>query len=1068
MQKSFLKYLLAAGVAAFALTLGTPAFAQGITSSAINGFVADQQGTPLAGATVTVVHEPSGTRAATVSRNNGQFNFSGLRVGGPYTVTVAVTGHRSETRRDVYVDVGSSQELSFALTSEVVQMEAFTVQAERDVTFGAGKIGTGISLDAAQVLNVATVRNNIQDIARLDSRITIMSLDQGGQMSVQGQNLRYNSFLIDGVQAIDPFGLNGNGFSSLRSPIPLEAIESLDISLTPYDVRRGGFTGGMVNAVIRSGTNEFHGGFTYQFTNEKMRAPNPVNHLHEVFDEKTYTYTFNGPIVKNKLFFALTYEDFKRTASPPAANFIPDATQLTQIVDRAKSFGYDAGTLTAVNQSKQKTTLAKIDWNISDKHRLSLTYRRNYGQEPSWSSSNYTGTTDTSLSNYWFAQPRNTDSYTAQLFSRWTPDFSTEATFSYTKYDGSPKNMGTPFPQVRVQGVTGVRLDTGATTNGSVYLGTERSRHLNYITTKETNGNIVGTYSIGDHTLTFGGGADTTKYLNKYVQDINGTYAFSSVANWLAGTPISQYILAKPFTGYTVEDAFARWKYVAYEAFLQDKWKPSSQLTILAGVRVDIPYVPEKPPYNAAFESAFGIPNDTTNNGNYSIAPRVGFVYEPKFARKTQIRGGSGLFQGRNPAVWISNAYSNAGALGNVTTNSPAITFTPDVNNQPVPSGTPPNPNINVTDPKFKQPVVWKSNLAIDYSLPWGGWVATVEYNDIRTVKALNTLFLNYQVATSGPTTMPDGRIRYAGTITPTGTIGGVSYSSTSTTGRRRITTFADVYYITNTTKGASQGFTVSLTRPMKKNWAASISYTRSHATEVSPMTSSTASSNYNLRSVFNPNDDVASISNYNIKDRVVATFTYRADLFKNAPTTVSLVYEGRTGRPYSWVFRGDANGDGFSFNDALYVPSDASDTRVAWLNTAQRDSFFAYVNGTNLKNYVGQTVPRNTEVMPWVQTVDLKITQEIKLYKSVRTELFFNILNFANLIEDDWGILQEVDFAYRRALVGATYSATANSGRGQWTYVFDPAVTIDAVKTVANDHPVSRWQLQAGIRVKF
>jgi hypothetical protein len=1078
MQKSILQHLLAAGVAALAMTLGTSAFAQGITSSGMNGFVTDKQGAPMGGATVSAVHEPSGTHAGTTARSNGQYTLSGLRVGGPYTVTATATGHQAEIRHDVYLDLGSSQELNFSLTPEVVQMEAFNVQAERDVTFGAGKIGTGISLDSGQVASVPTVRNNIQDIATLDSRITIMSLDQGGQMSAQGQNLRYNSFLIDGVQAIDPFGLNGNGFSSLRSPIPLEAIESVDISLTPYDVRRAGFTGALVNAVVKSGTNEFHGSATTLYTGQNWRAKNPVNLLREVFKENTYTYTLGGPVIKDKLFFFLTYDEFMRASAPPAQNFVPNADQVARILTRAQALGYSPGSFNAISYSKQRTTLGKLDWNISDKHRLSLTYRRNHGQEPSISSSNFTGTTTTSFSNYWFQQPRNTESYTAQLFSQWTPDFRTDAFISYTTYDGSPKNNGTPFPSVQIQGVPGIRLDNGLAANGNVFLGTENSRQMNFITTKETNASISGEYSIGNHTLTVGGESDQTKYVNKFAQNIFGNYTFSNVTNWEGGSTISQYVLAKPFTGYSIADAFAFWKYTAYGAYIQDMWKPNSQFSLMAGVRLDYPYVPQKPPFSQAFQDAFGIRNDTTNSGNSTIGPRVGFTYEPGlFGRKTQLRGGIGLFQGKNPAVWISNAYSNAGALGNVTVNSPAVTFSPDVNNQPVPTGVPPAPNINITSPHFRQPSLWKGNLAIDHTLPWGGWIASVEYDQFKTQDALNTLFLNYQEATSGPATLPDGRIRYAGTITPTGTVNGVSYPSTNTAGRRRVTTFADVFYLANTQKGTGTSFTMALTRPLKHNWAASISYTRTHATEVSPMTSSTASSNYNLRAVFNPNEDVASLANYSIKDRIVATFTYEAELFKNAPTTVSVVYEGRTGRPYSWVFRGDANGDGFAFNDLLYMPYDSSDPKVRWTavagavptatDIAARDSFFAFAKGTNLQNFLGRTVPRNSEFMPWIQTVDLKITQEVPIWKKVRSELFFNVLNIANLFNDRWGILQEVDFAYRRGVVGATFDPVGNGGAGQWVYVFN-AANVDAVKTVANDQPVSRWQIQTGLRVRF
>lgn len=1102
MHKSFSK-LFTAAVAVVALFASTTvAFAQGITTGAIVGTALNPSGQPVAGATVTVVHEPSGTRASGVTRANGQYNVSGLRVGGPYTVTINADTYQETVRREIYVEQGSSVDVSATLAaSGVVQLEAFQVVTSRDTTFGAGKMGTGSTFNEAEVGNVSSVRRNIQDVAVLDSRMFLGSLDQGGQLSAQGQNFRFNSLLVDGVRSDDQFGLNSNGFSSLRGPVPIDGIQSLGVELNPYSGRYSGFTGALINTTIKSGTNEFEGKIYYEVSNENLRAKNPLTGVKESFDEKSYGIVISGPIIRNKLFFSYIYDNFERTTVPPQATFIPNgsisdaSTPLGQIYARAKALGYDAGSLgSGDNVSTQETHIGKIDWNISDKHRLALTYRRNYGVESIFP--NYTGATTTSLSGHWYTQNRNTDSYVAQLNSQWTPDFRTELTGSYTKYDGSPQNSATAFPMVTINGVAGTRAGSSTALSGSVVLGTENSRQLNKLNTEESQFKAIGEWSRGNHTFTFGAEDVSTDYVNAFVQNTNGVYTFSSVANWTAGTPPSAYTLAKPYAGASIDDAVARWTYENYALFVEDTWRPNSKLTLLYGLRFDYPYIGEAPPVATGFQSAFGIANNTTNSGNYTIAPRVGFSYEFATQRKTQLRGGVGLFQGKNPAVWLSNAYSNAGSVYtyNATTAELAgIVFNPDPATQTVPGSANPAPNINVTDGDFVQPRLWKSNIAIDHELPFGGITASVEYYFNLVDKSVNTVYLNYLEAG----TLPDGRIRYAGTATPTGTfqIAGITtlaqaqaafgtsavnssatsgsfspanpnsvvFNSASTAGRRRVSTFADVFYLTNTDKGQAWGTTFSLARPMKNKWGWSFSYTRGNATEVSPITSSTASSNYQNRAVFNPNEDVASISNTSIKDRIVASVTRQFEFIKKAPTTISLVYQGRTGHPYSWVFRGDANGDGFTFNDLLYVPTGPTDPKVTWGSTAERDAFFAFVETTSLSKYKGTHAPRNSETSPWLQTVDLKFTQALPIYKKVRAELYLNVINFANLLNDKWGIQEEVPFSYRRAVAGATYNATTNS----WAYTFNNT-TLNTVPTTVDDTPVSRWQVLAGMRIKF
>lgn len=1135
MQKSSFAKLFWTGVLTLCLAITSTVLGQGITTSAMSGFVTNKQGQPVAGATVTALHVPTGTRATAVSRSNGQYNMSGLRVGGPYTVSVDAKDLQAEPQRDVYLSLSENAEVNFQVDTEIVKLEAYSVTESKDTTFGAGKMGTGSSFNEEEMKNIASVRSNVQDIARLDSRLTLNSLDQGGNLSAQGQNFRFNSFLIDGVESNDPFGLNGNGFSSLRSPIPIDALQALSVELNPYDVRRAGFTGALLNAVTKSGTNEFHGNIKYEFSNQSLRAPNPnpasvTYNVKEPYTERTWNIGVNGPIIPDKLFFMFDYDDFRREATPPPTQFTysdgstPGSAQalMDSVITKAKSYGYDPGTVNVygasvdnrkTNISTQKTYVGKLDWNISDNQRLSLTYRRNDGSSPVFAG--FTTVFGQSFSNYWYQQPRITDSYTAQLNSQWTPDFRTEASYSYTAYDGSPANNGSPFPAVSVQGFTGIRGDTGQTiSTGSVNLGTEFSRQLNILKTKENQGKFTGEFSIGNHTIAAGGDVDILKYYNAFLQGYYGSYTFRTVADWLNGAP-SSYSAAIIPSG-NLNDAIAQWKYTAYGALIQDTWKPNAQLTVLAGLRLDYPYVPQKPQYNAAFAAGFGISNHTSNSGNYTLAPRVGFNYKLKTERKTEIRGGVGLFQGRNPAVWLSNSYSNAGKVFTVTQSVSSGNlgnnfFVPNVAAQPIPVGTLPVQYINVTDPKFRQPVIWKGNLAIDHELPFGGLNFTAEYNATKTEKALLVQFLNYETPSSGPSKLPDGRIHYGGNITPsasfaisgitslaaaqtalgtqnaitstngtthtTGTVqnaagfsgstGVISTPSSNTNGRRLVNGFGDVYRLTNTANGESSGVTLGLSRPMKNHWSAGVSWTHSNATEVNPMTSSTAGSLYNTRAIYNPNEDVASTSNTNTEDKIVATVTREFNFIKNAPTTVSVIYQGQTGRPYSWVFKGDANGDGFTDNDLFYMPKRTGDTAVRWASAAERDAFYAFADANGLGKYEGKVIPRNAVTNPWQNTIDLSITQEIPIYKRVRTQFFFQFVNLANLFNKKWGITEETPFSYKRRAAGTFFDATANGGAGQYVYTFN-ANTYDTIPVVSDDTQVSRWQAKMGINILF
>jgi len=726
MQKTTLKSILA-GIAALCLAFASTALGQGITTAGLNGIVTDGHGAPVAGATVAAVHEASGTRANAVTRSNGQFDLTGLRPGVTYNVTVSAAGFQPQTQKNVGVALGESSTVSFTLSTDVVVMEAVSVTDTRDTTFGAGKMGSGAMYDPQAISMVPSIRQDPQDIANNDPRFTLTLNTSTGefQLSAQGQNFRYNSFLIDGVQANDTFGLNGNGTASWFSLVPFDAMAAFTIDLQPYDIERTAFTGALLNAVVKSGTNEFTGSVSFRYSNQKLRAKHPITGIHEPFNQKDYVGTFGGPIIKDKLFFFLGYEDFKKQAPPPNVNFVPSAADLAKVIAAAKAYGYDPGSLTAPsNIFYGKTFVGKVDWNINEMHRASVTYRHNDSSEPAFAG--VSGATFTSLSNYWYQQKRLQAAWQTQLDSNWTPDLHTQFTAAWSKTDDSPINNGKPFPEVFVNGVTGTRLDTGATTtNGGIDLGTEFSRQLNKIFSSEIQGKFYADYTWGNHKIKVGGDTDKQQFTNKFAQAVNGSYTFNNVTTsgvtivgpdaFAAGTPVAGYTDASVFPGFTIDQAFSHYSFTDFGAAIQDTWRPNASFLTTFGLRFDDPYVPGKPAANQAFQNAFGFTNNTTGSGNYTVAPRFGFNYDlPKVGPlsrifgegRTQVRGGLGLFQGTNPQVWLSNSYSNTGALGRVgVTNSagiPGLVFNPNPATQPIPPGSPPVPVINVTDPKFR------------------------------------------------------------------------------------------------------------------------------------------------------------------------------------------------------------------------------------------------------------------------------------------------------------------------------------------------------------------------------
>ena len=1070
------------GALALVLTAATM-FAQGVTTSGLSGFVTDKSGKPIVGATVTVTYVAAGTRYTATTRSTGQYTVIGLIAGGPYKVTATAAGYPSAEKGDIYLELGATGSADIELTSDVVQLEAYKVSEKAgDTSFNPAAMGTGTSYTPKQISSISSIRRDLQDFENLDPRAVVNQQspsDPAYTFSVAGQNPRENALLVDGVSAADNFGLNSNGYAGLRNPVPLEWIQSATLQINPFDVVYSGFLGGVTDIALKDGTNDFHGSLYAIYTGTNFRGPDPVVGLlgkHEATQQHTTGATFGGPIIKDKLFFFVGYDAFRQIAAAPAQVFNPlynaaGQAEVSQVVSAleagytigGKTYTYNPGGLAAIAHTWEQNFVGKVDWNISDSQKFTFTFRHTIGDAPVFY--NYTGNTETSFQTSWYNSNRSDQSYTAQLNSDWSylvPNLHTEIEGTYKRYNGTATLDGPKLPALTIGGITGYNASNGSViTSGSLFTGTYWAYQDNNIYTWEQEEHAYGDYAVGNHTFKFGAQFDRTAYTDTFIPNIIGSYSFSSVANFLAAKPTTSTVETTA-SGYTLSSDVSHYYLLDVAPLIQDTWTPNSNLTVIGGVRMDYPYEPQNPIFSQTFYNAYGFSNSSTMNGNYTISPRVGFNYKFDTALPTQVRGGAGLFLGQNPVVWVENSFNNAGQL-NTITNGAASTAAP---------------SFDYTDPNFHWPSAWKENIAIDKTLPWLGLVATAEIDLTQVNKDVFYQETNpYALPASGPTVLPDGRLRFAGVSTPglASSIGSAfvqanapagyysSVTSSPTTLYQNHATGA-VYELTNTDKGGSQEYTVELTKPLKDNWTASIAYTYTHATQVDPFTSSVAGSGFAGQPYVNPNDNIAYKSNFAVPNKLVATLTRQFNFFKarHSTTSISAQYITQSGQPYSYVFKGNADGSGITGEDLFYVPTGPSDPKVEWLSATEETNFFNYLaSNPSLSKWSGQIAPRNSVTAPEQETVNLHVEQQLPIHGDIRVTLYADCFNFANLIDKNWGVVSNyVNSFATQTIAGTGYDPVTN----KYIYTFNPGTL--GTPTIYSDE--SRWQVQVGARIEF
>ncbi|MFN3597305.1 MAG: carboxypeptidase regulatory-like domain-containing protein [Rubricoccaceae bacterium] len=1097
-----------------AALLALPASAQVVTTAALSGVVNDQAGQPLPGANVVAVHEPTGTRYGVATRVDGRFNIQNMQVGGPYTITATFTGFRPDVRTGIVLALGSDLSLTFTLREDAAMIGEVEVVADANRTINPDRTGAQTQISRQQLESLPTINRSLSDFTRLNAQST-------GFNSFGGRNNLYNNISIDGSVFNNVFGLASEvGGQTRQQPVALDAIEQVQVSIAPYDVRQGSFTGAGINVVTRGGTNDYTGSVYSFLRNQNFVGERLDGTPSEVarFNERQSGLSVGGPILRNRAFFFVNGE--LRSRVDPGATFRPatspgetgpdvsrvlasDLETIRQtLIDR---YGYDPGTFGLFDLDNGGTNVtARFDANLSPQHRFSL--RLNYldsfrdvpvsnsglGQDGRQANSRripFSGV------NYAI----NNDVYSAigQLNSTFGTTWSNQFTLGYTalRDSRSSPSDNNPFPLVDV-------FDG----SGGVYtsFGYEPFTANNRLSTDifQLSNNLTGFF--GRNVVTVGTSNEFYAFSNGFTPNWYGAFRFRSVEDFLAhanasdrtapGVPQPTQFQIQYSAVPGVDVPLAEISAIQAGLYAQNEFRALDNLKLTLGLRMDVPIFTSDLPRNetvAGLTFANGERIDTSRlpRSTPLWSPRLGFNYDVLNNRQYQVRGGTGVFTGKIPFVWISNQASNNGVLfgetfvtGNGTAplcqpgtsvaagNCRQITLVQDRSALiPANPTTPATVLINATAENFKFPQVWRTNLGFDAQLPYG-FVAT--FDGIYTADINAVFHRNANLREPiGTFNGADNRPRFAGTAAANRINAGVT----------------NAIILDNT----NQGYQYSLTGELQKSFDAGLldgllarlAYTNAMAKDLTSSTSAIAATAFNNNQVFtSPNDPVLGFSVNDQRHRVLGIGSYNLRALGFARTTLSLIYDGGVGSNYSYTYTGDMNGDGISNNDLIFVPASrdqivinpaAGDTRTPDQIWQQLDAFIA--QDPYLSTRRGQYAERGAARSPWVNRVDLSFKQELGLPASVvgagsrapRLELSFDVVNAGNLLNSSWGLI-------RTPIRNQPIAFRGVNANGEPTFTFpllgsggiqgDPLVETFQVSPTLN----SRWQALFGIRLSY
>jgi len=1017
-----------------------------VTTASVNGIVIDQNGGALPGANVIVVHVPSGTQYGTSTRPDGRYNLLGLRVGGPYKATVSMVGYTSQVEEGFSLSLGQNLKIDFTLPETTIELKGVTITAEKGAILSAARTGAATSISKEAVAVLPTINRRIEDVARLTPQYS----PAGFGYSFGGVDNRLNNMTIDGSYFNNSFGLAGQpGDRTNVSPISLDAIEQVQVNIAPYDVRQGNFVGAGINAVTKSGTNEFSGSAYYNWRTQGLVGTKAKDN---VFDPGTFKYNLigarlGGPIIPNKLFFFVSYEDDKRVS--PGTTFRANlggeqatgsvtrvlASELETLSSYLKSnFGYDTGPYQGYDFEVPSTRfLAKLDFNLNDKNKISVRYSQlDSKTDVLMSTSSSLGfggrrsnNNALNFANSNYAILENIRSIIGEWNSVLSDNMSNSLIVGYNYSDESRESKGAFFPMVDI-------LKGGSAYTSFGFEPFTPNNELRYSSYQiQDNFNIY----TANHNLTFGVSGEIYKSENVFFPGSQSAYVYNSIEDFY--TDANDYLANPNRTSSPVALRKFQVRYnnipgqekpvqpleVFYAgAYAQDEWQFSKDLRLTMGLRVDVPIFGDTGFENALadaliFREEDGSPVQYSTkklpDPKLLLSPRVGFNWDVNGDRSTQLRGGTGIFTGRPAYVWISNQIGNTGVLTGFEQydNIPAGRAISA-------GGRPWNPNPNaykptnvtgapaasyqlaLTDKDFKFPQVWRTNFAVDQALPWFGLIGTVEILYNRDVNGLYYINANLPAAQTN-FKGADNRPRW--------------------TDNRINDNISDATVLKNQDVGYNWSFAAVVEKPFSNGLSYKAGYVYGVARNtIDPGSIASGSWTGNQMSG-DPNNPGVSFSSTNPGDRLFASLTYRFDYFKFGSTTISFFWDIFTPSPTSYVFSGDLNGDGGSFNDLIYIPRNKSEMNfeqftssgVTFTAAQQAEAWEAYIKqDAYLSEHRGEYAERNAVSLPMTSRMDLSFIQEIYsdfFGKRNTLQLRADIQNFGNLINRNWGVGQSL-----------------------------------------------------------
>jgi len=1045
----------------FLLALPQPSAAQNTTSGSLSGVVQDPQGGVLPGVTVEATHVPTGTQYTTVTESDGRFVIPSVRVGGPYSVAVSLSGFRPATQNDINVGLGEERNLTFKLSLQTVS-ESVTVTAEAAPVFSPGSTGTASNVSSEQIQNLPTISRSLTDFARVSPYFNQTSFNGGDSyLSVAGRNQRYNALQIDGAINNDLFGVATSGTPGAQTgtqPISLDAIQELQLVVAPYDVRQGGFSGGGVNAITKSGSNQLAGtAYTYgrneswvgqgpDVCSAGLVGPSSCTPGADVgtFSDKQGGASLGGPIVKNKAFF-FGNADFGRKVTP--TGFSVDGTSgqnwghqadAQRVRDILRSvYNYDPGGLGEFSRRNDNNKgFVRTDFNLSSKHRLTVRHNYVHGLADVGSQSQFTYQFP---DNFYVIQD-TTNSTVTQLDSTLGKAFNQlRVTYQRERNHREPQPGFKAFPSVLVDLPDATKLQTGF----------ELSSHANALDQDILE--LTDDYTIirGSHTWTVGTHNEIFKFRNLFIQNLYGSYEFSSIDNLAAGNAQSY---SHGFSNTSDPMQAARFRVRQYGVYAGDQWRVAPRFTLTYGVRYDKPQFPDVPSRNPVSETNFGYRTDVVPVLQ-QWSPRVGFNWNLSDTAEVhqQVRGGIGIFSGRTPYVWLSNQYGNTGidfsrvSVSFNTNNS--VKFVPDPNNQPTNVGGAQTNEIDLVDPDYKFPQLMRGNVALDRSLGFGGLIGTAEVLFSKNIEDVRYNNVNFVISGA----RPDGRPIYS----------------------RVVNSLSNVILLTNTTQGDQVSVSFKAEKPFRNHYSASGSYLYGRANSTMDIQNSTAGSNWGqLFTSADVNNPPLTRSIYDVGHRISLSATAEVPIYKQSKAMVSVYYNGQSGQPYSTNFTGDVNGDTRTTNDIIFVPGSANDVVLSCgtLGCGGADPWTVLDKYIGMDNAIsdlrGKLATRNTGRSPWTNTMDLHTAVNIPTSSRAKVELTMDILNLINLLDHQKGVQMYPNFNDILA-IRANANSFVDANTGKEIYDISPLLAPNFSLFIRDDLR-SRWQAQWGVRVRF